>query len=154
RREQFGGLPVELDARDVRWGLRARKDVDDEHIDLAAQAGREPPEHRPRIAVAHPDRGCPVPWQLLADKVDVPVLDLDHLLPGAGPRRGDMTGEGERARAEMHRGGRRIGRPDGVDDVPHPPDVLKERLARVVEEDVRLWCAVDDEFGRAALPAV
>src|SRR5690606_16714593 len=99
-------------------------------------------------------RGAAVPRQLRAHEVDEVAVELDDLLPGAGSRRGDVAGEGERAGAEVEGRDRLARLADQVDDVRHPLDVLVGELGRIVQVHVRLRGAVDDQLEGAAPPAV
>ena len=69
-----------------------------------------------------------------------------HLLPRARPGGLDVPGERERAGAEVQRRDRLARHPQLIDHVTHARDVLEEEVRRIVEVDVRLRGAVDDEL--------
>src|ERR1700748_3147205 len=98
-------------------------------------------EHLASIAGSNPDLRVAGEWELLADQVDPVALQLDHLLPGTGTRRGDVAGKGQRSRSQMNRGDRLARNRDQVDHVAHALDVLEEELARIIEVDMRLRCS-------------
>jgi len=74
-------------------------------------------------------------------------LPLDHLLPRSRTGRIDVARHGQGAGAEMHGGERSRGQL--IDHGAHAHDVLEVKVRRVVEVDVRLRGAVDDEFESA-----
>ncbi len=130
----------------MRGDAVAAEDVDDDEVGGAVQTAGQPPEHLASVAVAHPDRRAAGQRQLRADQVDERRLELDHLLPRTRPRGLDVPGEREGAGAEVQRRDRLARHPQLVDHVAHAGDVLEEEVRRIVEVDVRLRGAVDDEL--------
>jgi hypothetical protein len=154
RLQQRRRLPVKLEARDMGGGPRAAKNVDDDEIGRADQSGRQPTEHRARIAIANADVGAAWQRNLGTHEIDERPLQLDHLLARPGARRVDIAGECESAGAKVYRGDRFTGHPELIDDVTDAGDVLEEELSVVFGADVRLRRPVDDEHVAARNPAI
>jgi hypothetical protein len=120
----------------------AREHVRDHHI---VGTGPQALEHRPGVPDPDPDPG---PRQPLPDQVHQRGVDLDGQLPRARPGRRHVTGQGEGARAQVQHSQRLPRRRRGVDHVPQPPDVLEVQVGGVVQVDVRLRDAVDQQHPR------
>jgi hypothetical protein len=144
------GRRRELRRGEVGWRAAARENVRDHHVE---RARGQLLKHRPGVADANPDpaaragarHGQPQP-----QKVKQCGVYLDgHLLRG-WPGRCYVAGQGECPGAQVEhvqwllRGCRR------VDHVPQPPDVLELQVSGVVEVDVRLRDAVDQQHPRRA----
>ncbi|GAA3105581.1 hypothetical protein GCM10017687_16630 [Streptomyces echinatus] len=86
---------------EVRWaGVRAP--LKTSATTRSRPAVRHLGQARAGVHRAHPDPRARVQRQLAADQLDQARVPFHDLLGGAGPGRGDVPGEGERAAAEVH----------------------------------------------------
>ncbi len=153
-REKAGEFAVELDARDVSRNARTGEHIDDDHVDRTVQGGGQPSEQRASIPVSNPDARLPGQREVLAHEGDEVVVEFQHLL--ARPRSGrmDVAGQSERTTPEVQRCQGLTGVAPLVDDMADALHVLEEQAGRVVEVDVRLRGAVDNEGVAAVSPAI
>ena len=122
--------------------LAAREHVGDHHVE---RAGPQPLEHLPGIPDPDPD---PAYRQPAPDQVDQRGVGIDGQLGRARPGGRDVPGQREGPRAQVQHAQPLPGRRGRVDYVPQPPDVLEVQVARVVQVDVRLRDAVDQQHPR------
>jgi hypothetical protein len=113
--------------------------VRDHHVE---GTGLQPLEHGAGVADPDPDpaQRQPEPHQLHQRGVDI-----DRQLLRAGARRGDVTSQGESAGPQVQHAQWSRRRRRGVDHVPQPPDVLELQVPGIVQVDMGLRDAVDQQ---------
>jgi hypothetical protein len=124
--------------------LAACEHVGDHHVE---RAGPQPLEHLPRIPDPDPDPD-PAHRQPAPDQVDQRGVGVDGQLGRARPGGRDVPGQRQGPGAQVQHAQLLPGRCCRVDDMPQPPDVLEVQVARVVQVDVRLRDAVDQQYPR------
>jgi hypothetical protein len=130
--------------RGVQVGRRpaAREHVSDHHV---AGAGPQPLQHRPRVPDPDPD---PAHRQPEPDQLGQRRVDLDGHLNRARPGRRHVPGQGQSPGSQVQHPQRLPSGRRRIDHVAEPPDVLEVQVARVVQVNVRLRHAVDQQHPR------
>ena len=112
-------------------------------------SGRDLLEHGAGVSDADPHPSRPaaalVQGQPLPDQVHQRGIPLDGELAGPGPGRRHVPGQGQAAAAEVQHAQRLPGRGGQVDQVTEPPHVLELQVLRVIEVDVGLRGAVQQQ---------
>jgi hypothetical protein len=130
--------------REFRRGQVGRSAPPGEHVrdHHVEGTGLQPLEHGAGVPDPdpHPAQRQPPPHQIHQRGVDV-----DRQLLRARPGRGDVTGQGESPGPQVQHAQRLCRRRRGVDHVPQPPDVLELQVPGVVQVDMRLRDAVDQQ---------
>src|SRR5690606_15539284 len=141
RGEDGGRGADELHRREVGGGAGAREHVEHHQV---RRPGRDAGERGAGVADGDLDARA-VGGQPGGHEVDQARVQLDHALrrPGAGG--GDVAGQRPGAAAEVQRADRLGRRGDQVGDVGQPADVLELQVGGVVEVDVRLCGAVEQQ---------
>jgi GTPase len=136
--------------RELRRGEVGRRAPSGEHVrDHHVEGARgQRLEHLPGVADANPDRPAPPERQPGPHQVHQRGVDLDRQLPRTRPGRRHVPGQRQRPRAEVQHVERLPGRRGRVDHVGQPPDVLEVEVPGVVQVDVRLRDAVDQQHPR------
>ncbi|MBL0922094.1 MAG: hypothetical protein IBJ10_08185 [Phycisphaerales bacterium] len=106
------------------------------------------------LALDQPAQAVELLADIRATSADERLIELDDLLPGARARRVHIARQGQSPRSEVQSRERPTGLAPLVDDVPDALHVLEEETRGVVEVDVRLRSAVNDERVRALAPPV
>jgi len=116
--------------------------VRDHHVEGACP---EPLEHVPGVADPDPD---PARRQPPPDQVHQRGVDLNGQLRRARPRRGHVPRQRQGPGAQVQHAQRLPRRRRRVNHVAQPPDILEVQVAGVVQVDVRLRDAVDQQHPR------
>jgi hypothetical protein len=138
------GRARELHRGEVGRRAAAGEDVCDDHV---KGTRGQPFQDRPRVADVHPDP--PTPWRQL--EPDQPPEGLVHLDGHLRRRRAGgrhVAGQREGPGAQVQHPQRLTGGRGQVDQVPQPPDVLKVEVAGIVQVDMRLRDAADQQHPR------
>ena len=117
----------------------------------AITTSNEPGRSRSSTSRASPIRirtRTPRTGSLAPDQVDQRGVGVDGQLGRARPGGRDVPGQRQGPGAQVQHAQLLAGRCCRVDDVPQPPDVLEVQVARVVQVDVRLRDAVDQQHPR------
>ena len=142
--KRAAGRDRELRRGQVGRRATAGEDVRDDHVEAAR---RHPLEPGPGVADVQPDPPA-AQRQPEPDQPPQGLIHLDGHLRRRRAGRRHVTGQRERPGAQVQHPQRLTRGRGQVDQVPQPPDVLEVEVAGVVQVDVRLRDAVDQQHPR------
>jgi len=143
--ERAAGGGREFHRSQVGWRAAAGENVGDDHVE---GPGRHPVQDGPGIADA--DLGSPAGPQRQPELDEPPegLVHVDGHLPGARPGRRHVADQRQGPGAQVEHVQWLTLRRRHVDYVPQPPDVLELQVPRIVEVDMRLRDAIDQQHPR------
>jgi hypothetical protein len=142
--QRAAGRGRELRRGQVGRRTTASEDVRDDHVEGTR---RHPFQDGPGVADVHPDPPAPR-RQLEPDQPPEGLVHLDGHLPGGRAGRRHVAGQRESPGAQVQHPQRLTRGRGQVDQVPQPPDVLEIEVAGIVQVDMRLRDAVDQQHPR------
>jgi hypothetical protein len=142
--QRAAGRVHELRRGQVGRRAAAGEDVCDDHV---VGTRRRSLQDGPGVADLNPDPPAPR-WQPEPDQPPQGLVYLHRHLPRGWPGRGHVTGQRERSGAQVQHPQRLTRGRGQVDQVPEPPDVLEIEVAGIVQVDMRLRDAVDQQHPR------
>jgi hypothetical protein len=147
--ERTAGGARELHRGQVGGRAAASENIRDDHVE---GPGRHPVKDGPGVPDLNPGppAGSPAGPQRQPSLDEPPegLVHLDGHLPGARPGRRHVADQRQGPGAQVQHVQRLTFRRRHVDEVPQSPDVLELQVPRIVEIDMRLRDAIDQQHPR------
>jgi hypothetical protein len=140
--ERATGGGRELHRGQVGRRAAAGENVRDDHVE---RPGRHAVKYGPGIADPNPGASAGPQRQPELDEAPEGLVYLDGHLPGARPDRCHVADQRQGPGAQVQHVQRLTLRRRQVDYVPQPPDIPKLQVPGIVEIDVRLGDAIDQQ---------